>query len=428
MSDETDDDGRPKNPQTAAEAHGSVFKRAQHPVSTSGEERDRGRSASAKEIPGEVLQRGGMGPDVPAKVRPARKVGRRKPLTPAAADAQEAMFSRPPDDDGTHAVPAEAFGIEHDPAQVDPREDRFAEFQVSALFALTALSAIAFVAFFVTIDQTDALGRNTDYALGGAFTVSLLALGAGLCLWAKKLLPHDKAVQERHHPYSPEEEELAAEETFLKGGREMGLGSRKMLRRTLLGAAALLPLPALMILRDLGPLPGTKLRQTGWKEGKKLVDVETRLPIKLGDIAVGGIATVMPEGFETVDEEALSPTIIIRFGPGEIRSKKQAKWGVDNHVAYSKICTHAGCPISLYEQQTHHLLCPCHQSTFDMADDANVIFGPAARRLPQLPLGIDQDGYFYALGGYQEPVGPSFWERGDANNDDRYPNPEVSSS
>jgi ubiquinol-cytochrome c reductase iron-sulfur subunit len=120
----------------------------------------------------------------------------------------------------------------------------------------------------------------------------------------------------------------------------------------------------------------------------------------------------MPEVFKSPEDVALAPTILIRFGPGEIRSKKQRDWGVDNHCAYSKICTHAGCPISLYEQQTHHLLCPCHQSTFDMANDANVIFGPAARRLPQLRITVDQDGYLVAQGDYDQPVGPSFWERG----------------
>jgi ubiquinol-cytochrome c reductase iron-sulfur subunit len=125
---------------------------------------------------------------------------------------------------------------------------------------------------------------------------------------------------------------------------------------------------------------------------------------------------------------ALAPTILIRFGPGEIRSAKEEQWGYQNHVAYSKICSHAGCPISLYEQQTHHLLCPCHQSTFDMANDANVIFGPAARRLPQLPIALDSDGYFYALSDYEEPVGPSFWERGDANKDNRRPSVAEGSS
>jgi ubiquinol-cytochrome c reductase iron-sulfur subunit len=266
--------------------------------------------------------------------------------------------------------------------------------------------------FYVVLDQKDALGRNMNFALGGSFALSLLALGGGLCLWVKKLLPHDKAVQERHDFFSPEEEELATEDTLFKGVREMGIGSRKMLRRTLLGAAALLPLPAVVLLRDLGPLPHSRLRHTGWKKGSRLVDVETKLPIKLGDIEVGGIATVMPEGFGEVEKHALAPTILIRFAPGEIRSKKETAWGADNHVAYSKICSHAGCPISLYEQQTHHLLCPCHQSTFDMADDANVIFGPAARRLPQLKIEVDADGYFVAKGDYNQPVGPSFWERG----------------
>jgi ubiquinol-cytochrome c reductase iron-sulfur subunit len=119
----------------------------------------------------------------------------------------------------------------------------------------------------------------------------------------------------------------------------------------------------------------------------------------------------MPEGFESVETDALSPTILIRFAPGEIKSKKEASWGVDNHVAYSKICSHAGCPISLYEQQTHHLLCPCHQSTFQMDEDAKVIFGPAARPLSQLRISLDSEGFFVADGDYVDPVGPSFWER-----------------
>jgi ubiquinol-cytochrome c reductase iron-sulfur subunit len=407
-----DKDEEKDAPRTAHEASGSVFERAKSPTKSSGEPRKTGGTASAKEIEGEVLAGGSMGADVPDKVRPARKVGRRKPLTEAAAEAQEAMFSLPSDEDGTHAVPVEAFGLEHDPAQVDPREDRFAEMQVSFFFALAAVGVVTFVLGFVMMDPKAHLGRDLAFVIGGSFTVSLLGLGAGLVLWAKKLLPHDKAVQERHDHHSPEEEELLAEETFFKGVSEMQIGKRKLLRRTLLGAAALLPVPALLMLRDLGPLPGTRLRHTGWKAGTRLVDVETRLPLQLGDLEIGGIATVMPEGFDTAEHYALAPTILIRFAPGEIRSKKEASWGVDDHVAYSKICSHAGCPISLYEQQTHHLLCPCHQSTFDMAEDANVIFGPAARRLPQLRIRLDADGYFVAQGDYKEPVGPSFWERG----------------
>jgi ubiquinol-cytochrome c reductase iron-sulfur subunit len=409
MSDKEKDDEAPR---TAHEASGSVFERMKHPTTTGGEPRERGRSASARDIEGEVLERGGMAPDVPEKVRPARKIGRRQPLTEKAAAAEVAAYSVPTDEEGSHVVPPEAFGVDHDPAQVDPREERFAEAQVSALFALTALGVIATCVGYLVIDPHRNLGRNINYVIGGGLTVALLALGAGFCLWAKKLLPHGMAVQQRGPHHSPEEEQLASEETFFAGVTQMGLGSRKMLRRSLLGALALLPVPAVLLLRDLGPLPHSRLRHTGWKKGSRLVDVETKLPIKLGDIEVGGIATVMPEGFGNVEDHALAPTILIRFAPGEIRSKKEAAWGADNHVAYSKICSHAGCPISLYEQQTHHLLCPCHQSTFDMADDANVIFGPAARRLPQLKIQVDGDGYFVAQGDYSQPVGPSFWERG----------------
>jgi ubiquinol-cytochrome c reductase iron-sulfur subunit len=409
MSDNEKDDEAPR---TAHEASGSVFERMKHPTTTGGEPRERGRSASARDIEGEVLERGGMAPDVPEKVRPARKIGRRQPLTEKAAAAEAAAYSVPTDEEGSHVVPPEAYAVDHDPAQVDPREERFAEAQVSALFALTALGVIATCVGYLVIDPHRNLGRNINYVIGGGLTVALLALGAGFCLWAKKLLPHGMAVQKRGPHHSPEEEQLASEETFFAGVTQMGLGSRKMLRRSLLGALALLPVPAVLLLRDLGPLPHSRLRHTGWKKGSRLVDVETKLPIKLGDIEVGGIATVMPEGFGNVEDHALAPTILIRFAPGEIRSKKEAAWGADNHVAYSKICSHAGCPISLYEQQTHHLLCPCHQSTFDMADDANVIFGPAARRLPQLKIQVDGDGYFVAQGDYSQPVGPSFWERG----------------
>jgi ubiquinol-cytochrome c reductase iron-sulfur subunit len=201
----------------------------------------------------------------------------------------------------------------------------------------------------------------------------------------------------------------------MAGMDDLGIGKYKILRRTLLGALGLLPLPAVVLARDLGPLPADQLlatdSATGWQAGTRLVDLDTRLPVKIGSLSIGGIQTVMPEGFGSAEDHALAPTMLIRFGTGQIQSTKEANWGVEGHVAYSKICTHAGCPISLYEQQSHNLLCPCHQSTFDMANDAKVVFGPAARPLPQLRIGVDNEGYFYALGPYSEPVGPSFWER-----------------
>ena len=402
-------------PKTAADAAGNPLKRAQSPASSSGEPKERGTSASAQEIEGTVLRRSNMAPDVPGTVRPRRKVGRRVPApTEEAAEQAQAHLSRPSDSDGTHFLPESYYGPDSGDGEepTDPREEKFAELQVAGLFALASLATLwVCVAYFV-VPMHERLGQLMNYSLGGGLAVALLSVGAGFVLWAKKLLPHDKAVQERHEHHSPEEEELATEDTFFKGFASTGLATRKILRRSLLGAVAILPLPAVVLLKDLGPLPTTKLRHSGWKAGDRLVDATTKEPVKLGDLEIGGIKTVMPAGFTSPDEMALAPTMLIRFAPGEIRSKKESSWGKNDHVAYSKICTHAGCPISLYEQQTHHLLCPCHQSTFDMANDANVIFGPAARRLPQLKLDIDSEGYFVAAADYDQPVGPSFWERG----------------
>ncbi|HWA67444.1 MAG TPA: Rieske 2Fe-2S domain-containing protein [Mycobacteriales bacterium] len=293
----------------------------------------------------------------------------------------------------------------------DPREERFAEIQVSLLFLVGIAMLIFFIVSYFSISIHDQLGQYSNYALGGSLALALFAVGGGFIVWAKKLLPHDKVVQDRHDFFSPEAEEIEAENTFLAGVDDMGLGRFKLLRRTLLGALALFPLPLVVMLRDLGPLPGDSLLVTGWAKGKRLVDLDTKLPVKLGSLEIGGIQTVMPEGFTDVDDFALAPTMLIRFGPHEILSQKEADWGYEGHVAYSKICTHAGCPISLYEQQTHHLLCPCHQSTFDMSRDAKVIFGPAARPLPQLKITVDAEGYFIAEGNYSQAVGPSFWER-----------------
>jgi ubiquinol-cytochrome c reductase iron-sulfur subunit len=343
---------------------------------------------------------GAAGPD-----RPRRQIGRRSEsevpgqVSPATGTD---LATRDGDEDSFHV-------------DADPRERKAAELGISALFVVGTLATIFFLYAYFGISIHDKLGQYSNYALGGSLALSLTAVGAGMILWAKTLLPHEKAIQERHDFHSTPEEEKEAEDTFLAGADDLGLGRYKILRRTLLGALAVLPLPILVMLRDLGTLPGGSLLPSGeetlWKAGDRLVDLDTRLPVKLGDLSIGGIQTVMPEGFTSAEDSALAPTMLIRFGPGQIQSAKERNWGVDDHVAYSKICTHAGCPISLYEQQSHNLLCPCHQSTFDMANDAKVIFGPAARPLPQLRIAVNTDGYLYAVGPYSQPVGPSFWER-----------------
>ena len=143
-------------------------------------------------------------------------------------------------------------------------------------------------------------------------------------------------------------------------------------------------------------------------------------PLRAADFSIPGqMITVAPEGF-TENQEALAKavTIIIKFAPGELIPDRPGSpgtvmnWTVDNIVAYSKICTHVGCPVALYEQTTHHILCPCHQSTFNAAQGAQVLFGPAPRPLPQLPIGTDAEGFLIATSDFHVPVGPSFWELG----------------
>jgi ubiquinol-cytochrome c reductase iron-sulfur subunit len=316
------------------------------------------------------------------------------------------------------AVPQHATSgnFEIDTHQLDPAEDRRAERRVAITFVLTVVATFAFIGAYIFMKiHNDSYGSYQNYVLGSTLAVALFAFGTGQILWAKQLIPHEYAVQDRHDGASSREEREALEETFLAGADQLGIGRRHLARRTLLLAAGVFPLSGVVLLRDLGPAPEKKLRHTAWRKGSYLVDVETKQRVKLGDLRVGAIRTVLPEKFDELTEEdwATSPTILLRLRAGEDRPLKgRENWGVDGHVAYSKICTHAGCPTSLYETQTQHLLCPCHQSTFKVTEGCKVIFGPAARALPQLPISVDNEGYFLAEGDYREPVGPSFWERG----------------
>jgi ubiquinol-cytochrome c reductase iron-sulfur subunit len=187
-----------------------------------------------------------------------------------------------------------------------------------------------------------------------------------------------------------------------------------------------LALPVIVSLRDLGPLPEDGWWRTVWKSGMRIVNDVSGTPIRPEEIRMGQLINAEPdvffnpeeygsepiEGVELQAAKAKAALIVVRMQPDDITpSKDRENWGVAGILAYSKICTHVGCPISLWEQQTHHLLCPCHQSTFDLADNGKVIFGPAARGLPQLPIAVDEEGYLIATSDFKEPVGPSFWER-----------------
>jgi quinol---cytochrome c reductase iron-sulfur subunit len=298
---------------------------------------------------------------------------------------------------------------------VDPAVARRWERIVAALFLLSAGCTVGFsIAYFVIklkgIDSVQA----SNFTLGLMLTGMVGFLGFGLVLWTKKLMPHFDLVEERHPFASTDEDRANFVETFNQGADETGIKNYKVLRRSLLMAAAVLPAPIVFLLRDMGPLPHNTLRHTRWTKGARLVDIVTQQPVHVGDLEVGGLMTVMPEGVEVNDTNAAtSPTMLVRLRPGENHPLPgRSTWAPEGYIAYNKICTHAGCPISLYEQQTHLLFCPCHQSTFDVVNGCKVVFGPAARSLPQLPIYVDSKGYLRAQSDFREPVGPSFWERG----------------
>jgi ubiquinol-cytochrome c reductase iron-sulfur subunit len=341
---------------------------------------------------------------------------------------------------GTPSPAPKAVDVRAEPSQPafsaepeNPKRAKRAERIVAALFVLAFLAGCGFIAAYVGLEigtSTIPNGANpvvaamrSNYALGTCLSIALLALGAGSIIWVRHLTPNVEIEEERHELRSAPEDRKAFKRDFAEGAAISQVTKRPIVRRTLLLATAPLALAPLVLLRDLGPLPQTDLRHTVWKKGLRAVTYGGNRPLRPADISVGGsLITVVPEGFQN-DDDALAKAgvILIRFNPGELHiptiynGKTQLygmNWTVDNIVAYSKICTHVGCPVALYEQTTHHILCPCHQSTFDAANGANVIFGPAARALPQLPLMVDGDGYLAAASDFTQPVGPSFWERG----------------
>lgn len=313
-----------------------------------------------------------------------------------------------------------------------PQHAKRAERLVAFLFVLAFVAGCCFIAAYVGLEIGPAIpkGANdivavlrSNMALGSSLAVALLALGTGSMIWVRHLTPDIEIEEERHDLPSAPEDRKAFKRDFAEGAAISQVTKRPLLRRTMLLATAPLALAPLVLLRDLGPLPGTSLRHTVWRKGLRAVTLGGNRPLRPADISTpGSMITVIPEGYQdNPDALAKAGVILIKFEPGQLhvptiyQGKTQLygmNWTISNIVAYSKICTHVGCPVALYEQTTHHILCPCHQSTFDAANGANVIFGPAARALPQLPLMLDSAGYIAAASDFTQPVGPSFWERG----------------
>ncbi len=322
----------------------------------------------------------------------------------------------------------------HRAADDDPTAGKRAEKQVATLFGLSMIATLVFmVAYFAIPDESTfylpgvGLTKTQNVVLGLSMGFALLFIGVGAVHWAKTLMSDEEVVEERHPQRSDDRSRAAAVATVLDGGANAQLGRRPLILYSLTGALGLFALPfVLQMVGSLGPVNAPEeLRETIWdpknNDGKpiRLMRDPEMTPIKLADVTNGSVFHVMPETLQknidanqgVLEAKAKAAVIMIRLEPDLIRVQKEKDWGVDGVVAYSKICTHVGCAVGLYEQTTHHLLCPCHQSTFDLPDDCNVIFGPAKRPLPQLKIIVDDAGYLVAPQGFLEPVGPSFWER-----------------
>jgi ubiquinol-cytochrome c reductase iron-sulfur subunit len=341
---------------------------------------------------------------------------------------------------GTPSTTPPAVDVRKEPAELpvptdptDPAHASRAEKLVAALFILAFVAGCGFIAAYIGLEvgssnipaggnAVDAVFRS-NLALGLSLSVVLLSLGLGSMIWVRHLTPNIEIAEERHDLRSTQAERAAFQKEFAEGAAISQVTKRPLVRRTMLLATAPLALAPLVLLRDLGPLPGTSLRHTVWRKGLRAVTLGQNRPLRPADLdSPGTMITVIPEGFAQ-DDDALAKAgvILIKFAAGQMSWPDRydggtlvasMNWTIENIVAYSKICTHVGCPVALYEQTTHHILCPCHQSTFDASNGAWVIFGPAPRPLPQLPLMVDSDGYLAAASDFTQPVGPSFWERG----------------
>lgn len=311
----------------------------------------------------------------------------------------------------------------HRQADTDPTAAKRAERQVAIFFILSALGTLLFIVTYIKIPLDrfifiPILGSTNAHQLflGLGLTFSLLFIGLGAIQWARTLMTDHEVVAERHEFRSSEEDRADFIATVKEQGGQAGLGRRSLIKRSLGLSLGLIGLSPLLLLRDLGPLPKKSLETTSWAKGVRLVTDPANRPIKPSDLEVGAVAQVLPElpaGAErTLENVAKDAVLLIRLRPEEFKlSPERLSWTYQGIIAFSKICTHMGCAVALYEQQTKHLLCPCHQSTFDVPRAAKVIFGPAARPLPQLAITVDSQGYLVASQPFTEPVGPSFWER-----------------
>ena len=278
--------------------------------------------------------------------------------------------------------------------------------------------AEAFVALCFLVSVAGAIGLAIIYSLGGQtqaegalLGASLGGIGVGTAAWGKYLMPQGPFVEDRHELPTTPDDRRAFGNAFSRG--RVATERRGFLGLLLGAAIGVFSIVAMFpVLRSLyGPRPGNALDYTQFRRGSRLVTIDGT-PVTADAVDVGGVLTVFPEGHAG---DAVSQTLLIRASSIPITTLPgRETWSPHGYLAYSKLCTHAGCPVSLYQQQVQQLLCPCHQSVFTILNGARPIFGPAPRLLPQLPIMDNGDGFLRAQSDYQQPVGPGFWERNTA--------------
>jgi len=311
----------------------------------------------------------------------------------------------------------------HRKADHDPAAANRAERQVAILFGISALGTLLLIVSYIFVPQDlfffiPVMGNQNAHqlGLGLGMAISLFFIGMGAIHWAKTLMPDTEVVAQRHEFRSPDADRKEFVDAVKSGATASGLGRRSLIKKSLGAALGLSALSPLLLLRDLGPSPKQDFQKTSWKSGTYLVTDPGNRRIKAADLEVGAVAQVLPEiadpEHRKLSDIGKDAVLLIRLRPQEFNlTPTKMAMTHDGIIAFSKICSHMGCAVALYEQQTKHLLCPCHQSTFDVTRGAKVIFGPAARPLPQLNISVDGEGYLVAREPFSEPVGPSFWER-----------------
>lgn len=273
--------------------------------------------------------------------------------------------------------------------------EKRAERIVALSFLTTMTSGAGLLVLYILGGQTQLEGILLMLAFGG--------LGVGFVVWSQELVPQEEVAESRT-PLASDRETVRQLTSALF--TDTGISRRKALVRLLLGAFAGLGAALAIPVLSLGPAPGRALHETAWRPGRRLVGTDGQ-PVTADELEFGGVTTVFPEG-EPIQSDA--QTLLLRVQPELLQlPPDRAGWAPNGYVAYSKLCTHAGCPVGLYLAERHVLVCPCHQSVFDVLRGAVPVGGPAARALPQLPIQLQPDGTFVAVADFTAPAGPSFW-------------------